>query len=71
MCHFDWSEERAEWRNLVVFLFIHVTRQGIFASREAAKIAKKKTYIDEQDKQDLESLSYPVYRCRNKSTFIA
>jgi hypothetical protein len=32
--------------------FTHVTRQAIFVSDEAAKSAKKKYYIDRQDKQD-------------------
>jgi len=43
-----------------------------FVSREAAKDAKKKLYIDKQDKQDFESVFYPIYlahRCKNKSTF--
>jgi len=47
----------------------HVTQQEIFASREAAKIAKKKSYIDEQDKQDKRPIQNPAYRCKNKSTF--
>jgi hypothetical protein len=50
----------------------HVTRQAIFVSREAAKNAKKKYYIDRQDKQDFKAIFYPVYpvyRCKNKSSF--
>jgi len=42
------NDERAGFQELLT----HVTRQAIFVSHEAAKSAKKKYYIDRQDKQD-------------------